>query len=662
MNGDGRAGITTGSVAAGQGAARALRPADLQATYDPRSAQLGFWGGENPDVTLRSLGLPVGHPGALALALPAGLTRGEVVGTRMPARLVGVEEALESLAGLKTHDDEEPGPVAARTRAATAGDQDPRIGDSVHAWAEAVALLRSGAGDEEFRRLAERMPIAAHAALRPDQTSIDPAVTVLEKFRATALAIRCDPRPEVRAQLRHYQREGVVWLAGLEAGGILADEMGLGKTLQAISLLSLRRGDRPHLVVCPTSLLGTWERELARFAPQLPTLGFHGSGRLLDRLAPGTVVLTSYGVLRTEADRLTAREWDLLVLDEAQQVKNPRTKAAQAAKRLTARVRLAMTGTPVENRLEDLWSILSLTNPGLLGTRSRFRSRFVVPIEQRRSRAAADRLAELVTPHVLRRTKLEVAPELAPKQEVPVYCSLTAEQTGLYRHTVDQAFREGLGSGIGRRGRVLALLTRLKQICNHPAQLLGEDGPLPGRSGKLDRTGEIVAELAASGERALVFTQYRQMGELLVAHLDGVLGGRGIPFLHGGLTGRQRDSMVVEFQESPRAAPVMVVSLRAAGFGLTLTRASSVIHYDRWWNPAVEDQASDRVHRIGQERPVTVYTLVTAGTVEDHIARIQEEKRGVAAVIAEGGEARLAALDDRVLREVLDLAVPGSAP
>ena len=653
-------------VAGGPDAARELLPADLQATYDPRSARLGFWGGEDPGATMRGLGLPVGEPGVLALALPAGPARGEVVGTRTPARLVGVEEAVGSLAGPGTHDGEEPGPVADGTRAATvgAGDRDPGVGDSVRAWAEAVVLLRSGAGDAEFRRLAERMPIAAHAALRPDGTSIDPAATVLEEFRATALAIRSDPHPDVRAQLRHYQRRGVAWLAGLgdRGGGVLADEMGLGKTLQAICLLALRRGDRPHLVVCPTSLLGTWERELARFAPQLTKLGFHGSGRALDRLAPGTVVLTSYGLLRTEADRLTAREWDVLVLDEAQQVKNPRTQAARAARRLTARVRLAMTGTPVENRLEDLWSILSLTNPGLLGTRSRFRSRFAVPIEQRRSRTAADRLAELVAPHVLRRTKLEVAPELAPKQEVPVHCSLTAEQIGLYRRSLDQAFREGLGSGIGRRGRVLALLTRLKQVCNHPAQLLGQDGPLPGRSGKLDRTGEMVAELAASGERALVFTQYRRMGELLVAHLDGVLGGPGVPFLHGGLTGRRRDSMVVEFQESPRAAPVMVVSLRAAGFGLTLTRASSVIHYDRWWNPAVEDQASDRVHRIGQERPVTVYTLVTAGTVEDHIARIHEDKRGVAAVVAEGGEARLAELDDRALREVLDLAVPGAAP
>ncbi|ALL79985.1 serine/threonine protein kinase (plasmid) [Pseudonocardia sp. EC080610-09] len=607
---------------------------------------MAFWGGEDPEETLRQHGLPAGEPGTLPLAVPIGTAVGELRAGRAPARFLGVEEAIEGLTGLG--DD-----------SSVSG----QLGDSVRAWVRAVGLVRSGAADRDFRELARRIPLAAHAALCPGENSVASATAVLEAFHTAAAGMHAEYHPDVQAQLRHYQRRGVAWLAGLahSGGGILADEMGLGKTLQAICLMVLRHAGRPHLVVCPTSLLGTWERELERFAPQMPVVSYYGAARRLDLAGSGGVVLTSYGLLRREAKHLAAQQWDVLVLDEAQQIKNPRAQAAKAIRSLTAQIRLAMTGTPVENRLDDLWSILSVTNPGLLGTRSRFRSRFAVPIEQRRSQRAAQRLSGLVEPHVLRRTKLEVAPELAPKQYVPVLCSLTQEQAELYRRSLDDAFENGLGSGIGRRGRVLALLTRLKQICNHPAQLLGEDGPLPGRSGKFDRTIEIITELADAGERALVFTQYRAMGELLVPHLDDALGRPGVQFLHGGVSGRRRDRMVVEFQESPDASPVMVVSLRAAGYGLTLTRASSVVHYDRWWNPAVEDQASDRVHRIGQQRPVTVYTLLTAGTVEDHIARMHERKRGVASVVAEGGEARLAELDDQDLREILEITGPGAA-
>lgn len=623
-------------------------PAQLQATFEAQSTRIAFWGGDDPGERLRQLGIPVGDTGVLSLAAPTGTTVSEVRPVRAPAQFLDVEEAVEALAVLGRDDLASPG----------------ELGDSVRAWVRAVALVHAGAADRDFQELARRLPVAAHAALCPDGNSVASARAVLEAFRTAADEMNTDLLPDVRARLRHYQRRGVAWLAGLAdsgGGGILADEMGLGKTLQAICLMAIRKLDRPHLVVCPTSLLGTWERELERFAPQIRTSRYYGAARYLDPPGPGGIVLTSYGILRREADRLSAQNWDVLILDEAQQVKNFRSQAARAVRGLSAQVRVAMTGTPVENRLDDLWSILALTNPGMLGTRSRFRSRFAVPIEQRRSRRAAQRLSELVEPHVLRRTKLEVAPELAPKQYVPVLCSLTPEQTDLYQRSLDDAFAKGLGTGIGRRGRVLALLTRLKQICNHPAQLLGEDKPLSGRSGKFDRTTEIITELVDTGERALVFTQYRAMGELLVPHLDKALGRAGVQFLHGGLSSRRRDRMVVEFQESPEASPVMVVSLRAAGHGLTLTRASSVVHYDRWWNPAVEDQATDRVHRIGQQRPVTVYTLLTAGTVEDHIARVHEEKRGVASVVAEGGEAQLAELDDHDLREILELTGSGAA-
>ncbi|WP_249044766.1 DEAD/DEAH box helicase, partial [Crossiella equi] len=535
----------------------------VQATYDMAGRRMAFWaeGDSGLVADLHALGLPPGEPGTLAVALP--VDGRQVVASSVPARFVEVRAVIPALAAV---------PDGASLSA------------SVRTWRAAATLVREQAEDG-FRELAASMPVSAHAALRGDGLAIPAPGAVLRAFRTAAAP---EVAPEVRARLRDYQRRGVTWLAELPArggGGILADEMGLGKTLQAICLFTLRGNGKPHLVVCPTSLLGTWERELARFAPQLAVLGFHGTRRDL-RLSGAPVVVTSYAVLRRDAERLAAVDWDVLVLDEAQQVKNPTAQAAKAARALTAELRVAMTGTPVENRLDELWAILSLTNPGLLGTRSRFRTRFAVPIEARRSVRVAERLSGLVAPYLLRRTKSEVAPELPPKLEVLVTCTLTREQADLYRRHVAEAFDAGLGSGVTRRGRVLALLTKLKQVCNHPAQALGEeDGPLAGRSGKLDRVTEMLAEIADSGAHALVFTQYRAMGELLVRHLTEELG-TPVPFLHGGLGAQRRDRMVQDFQGG--ASPALVLSLRAAGYGLTLTRASHVLHYDRWWNPAVE--------------------------------------------------------------------------
>ncbi|MET7836792.1 DEAD/DEAH box helicase [Micromonospora sediminicola] len=535
-------------------------------------------------------------------------------------------------------------------------DQRARVGASVRAWREAVLLLDD---DERFARLAERMPTAAHAVLNGDGNAVTSAPALLASFRQTLSTRAALRSANVQAELRPYQVRGVTWLNTLVnqgIGGVLADEMGLGKSLQAICLLVSRPPVGPHLVVCPTSLLGNWRRELARFVPDTTVVVHHGPGRRLPpALPPGTVVITSYPLLRHD-EPLTTVGWDIVILDEAQQIKNPEAMASRAAARLPATARIAMTGTPVENNLDELWSIVNVINPGLLGTRARFRQRFVVPIEQRRSARAVATLRTIVRPNLLRRTKDEVATDLPPKLHSTVVCTLTDEQILLYRRAVDRAFGDGLGTGFERSGRVLALVTALKQICNHPAQFLGGTVAETGRSGKFDRAVEMLTEIAKNQDRALVFTQYRAMGELLAGQLTEMLGAEAVPFLHGGLSAARRDDLVRAFQEDDSASPILLVSLRAAGFGLNLTRAAHVMHYDRWWNPAVEDQATDRAHRIGQQRSLSVYTLVTGGTIEDHIARMHAAKRGLAGVVsADDAEGALTRMPDDELHAVLDL-------
>jgi superfamily II DNA or RNA helicase len=487
---------------------------------------------------------------------------------------------------------------------------------------------------------------------------------LVERLRAAAARPKRPRLAGVDATLRGYQRRGVAWLqtlADLGQGALLADDMGLGKTLQAIALLAdrtRRGGERPHLVVCPTSVVGNWERELARFAPGLAVVRHHGSDRpdAPDGFPPGAVAVTSYGLVRRDAELLTAVDWDTVVLDEAQQVKNHAAQAAKVVRRLPAQHRVALTGTPVENRLSELWSIMDFANPGLLGPFGAFKERYAVPVERWHDTAAAERLRRLCAPFLLRRTKREVATDLPAKTEITVACALTREQATLYQAAVDHAFDDGLGEGIDRRGRILALLTALKQVCNHPAHYLDEAGPLPGRSGKLARVTEMLAEVVAAGDRALVFTQYRAMGALLARHLAAELALPGVPFLHGGLSTKQRQAMVDAFQTDPSSPPVLLVSLKAGGTGLNLTAATEVIHYDRWWNPAVEDQATDRAYRIGQTRPVTAHKLVTAGTLEERIAALLEDKRALADAVVGSGETWLTELGDDDLRDLVALS------
>jgi SNF2 family DNA or RNA helicase len=369
-------------------------------------------------------------------------------------------------------------------------------------------------------------------------------------------------------------------------------------------------------------------------------------------------VLTTYGLLRRDVELLRGIDWAVAVLDEAQNVKNAASATARAARALRAADRFALTGTPVENRLAELWSIVEFGNPGLLGPLETFRRETAIPIERWRSEEAAQRLRSVVSPFLLRRVKSDpaVISDLPAKNEMKVFCSLTTEQATLYRAAVDESMeRIESADGMARRGLVLALLTALKQICNHPAHYLGEPGPLPGRSGKLARLSEMLEEALAAGDRALVFTQYREMGERLVRHLRGALGAETL-FLHGGVPRGARDAMVTAFQEEQAGPRIFVLSLKAGGTGLNLTRAAHVFHFDRWWNPAVEDQATDRAWRIGQSRRVQVHKLLTAGTVEEKVDKMLEEKRDLASRVVATGERWITEMDDAALRDVFALS------
>ncbi|TCC61402.1 DEAD/DEAH box helicase [Kribbella pittospori] len=466
----------------------------------------------------------------------------------------------------------------------------------------------------------------------------------------------------LHATLRDYQLRGLRWLSrmtSLGLGGCLADDMGLGKTITLISLHLHRQESEatagPTLVVCPASLLGNWEREVQRFAPGTPVRRFHGSSRSLDDAGDG-FVLTTYGTLRRDAVRLAAHQWAMVVADEAQHVKNPSSSTAKALRTVPSQARVALTGTPVENNLSELWAILDWTTPGLLGRLGTFRNLWAAPIEADKDEEVAERLAKLVRPFLLRRRKSDpgIAPELPPKTETDQPVSLTREQAVLYEATVRELMTEVQASDrMARRGLIVKLLTGLKQICNHPAQYLkeGDDARLNGRSGKLELLDELLETIVAEDGAVLVFTQYVAMARLLERHLADR--GIGTHLLHGGTPVPKREEMVERFQAGE--VPVFLLSLKAAGTGLNLTRADHVVHYDRWWNPAVEDQATDRAYRIGQTRPVQVHRLIAEGTIEDRIATMLSSKRELAEAVLTGGEAALTELSDAELADLVKL-------
>ncbi len=568
--------------------------------------------------------------------------------------------------------------LAALSRAATAKSSLVRLrGEWVEIDPAELAAIAAAAGNRSAARARDllRAGLGLDRLDAPGGVEVSGVVATgwLHDVLDGALHATMEPLPEppgFAGTLRPYQRRGVGWLRFLGQLGLgvcLADDMGLGKTAQLIASLLADPAPGPTLVVCPVSVLGNWQRELARFAPDLTVMVHHGADRfsrddreLGDRVVDVDVVLTTYALVARDVEQLAAVPWGRLALDEAQQVKNPGTAQARAVRRVPASRRVALTGTPVENRLSELWSIMQVLNPGLLGSRKDFRERFVLPVERDGDEEAAAQLRRVTGPFLLRRLKTDrsIIDDLPDKIEQVEFCPLTTEQASLYRAVVDDLVERAESSeGIERRGLVLAGITRLKQVCNHPAQFLHDGSALARRSGKLNRTEELLDEIVAAGDKVLCFTQFSEWGDRLVPHLAARYGVEPL-WLHGGVSRRARDAMVARFAE-PAGPPIFLLSVKAGGTGLNLTAASHVIHLDRWWNPAVEDQATDRAFRIGQTRTVLVHKLVAAGTIEDRIDEMITSKRALADRVVGTGEAWLTELSTDDLREVLSLRGDG---
>ncbi len=530
----------------------------------------------------------------------------------------------------------------------------------------------------------EKLPVVSFEAAGPLQE-------LLKTLTGNQTIEPIETPKNFRGELRPYQARGAGWLAFLERWGLgacLADDMGLGKTIELIAfLLHLKAQGAlsgPTLLVCPTSVLGNWEREVRRFAPTLKVLVHHGAQRWsfaqrsVDTASPKEIgktglrpsqkkalakavkdqdlVVTSYSLVYRDEQDLQGISWQGVVLDEAQNIKNPEAKQSQAVRRLQAKFRIAMTGTPLENRLAELWSILDFLNPGYLGPRNFFQRRFAIPVERYGDTASLQTLRSLVQPFILRRLKTDrsIIQDLPEKQEMTVFCGLTPEQAELYEQVVQESLAQiEATEGIQRRGTILATLVKLKQICNHPAQFLRETA-LSGhnRSTKLNRLEEMLEEALSEGDRALVFTQFAEWGKLLKRHLEENLGREAL-FLYGGSSKQQREAMVDRFQQDPHGPRIFILSLKAGGVGLNLTRANHVFHFDRWWNPAVENQATDRVFRIGQTRNVQVHKFVCTGTLEERIHEQIESKKALAEQVVGAGENWLTELNTDQLRTLL---------
>ncbi len=466
--------------------------------------------------------------------------------------------------------------------------------------------------------------------------------------------------------LRQYQETGIAWLSMLGRfgmGACLADDMGLGKTVQVIAYLALRKSEgvneKKTLLVCPMSIIGNWMRELHRFAPSIRVYIHQGGdrcpseefGRVLDE---NDMVITSYQTVLRDEDLLASHSWDCLVLDEAQNIKNHTTRQSRAVRKLPASARIALTGTPVENRLAELWSIMDFLNPGYLGTATAFQKTFASPIERQHDITRALALKKIISPFLLRRVKTDrlIISDLPEKMIIKEFCLLTKEQVSLYEAAVqDMLDKIDSLTGVARRGLVLVTLMRLKQICNHPSQFLNDKSTLAARSGKLDRLCEILEEVLANGDRAVIFTQFASFGGILKPYLESVFSTE-VLFLHGKTKREDRDRMVAQFTEK-KGPKLFILSLKAGGTGLNLISANHVFHFDRWWNPAVEDQATDRAFRIGQSKNVEVHLMITGGTLEEKIDAVLDEKRALAGSIIGAGEDWITGLPTTELRKLL---------
>ena len=477
--------------------------------------------------------------------------------------------------------------------------------------------------------------------------------------------------PNFQGKLRKYQQRGVSWLNYLEnlgLNGCLADDMGLGKTIEVIARLIQEKNDNtqvaPTLLVVPTSVIGNWQKEISKFAPHFRSTIHHGSDRSKDiaefnqAIAEQDVVITSYALVRKDARLFQEIKWQRVVLDEAQNIKNPKAAQTKAILKLNATHRLALTGTPVENRLLDLWSIFNFLNPGYLGKQTQFRKAFEIPIQKDSDRTKALTLKKLVEPFILRRVKTDksIIKDLPDKVEQKVYCNLTPEQASLYEAVVrDVAQQIEEKEGIERKGLILSTLMKLKQICNHPRQFLQDESEFtPNRSHKLSRLQEMIEEVQAEGESLLIFTQFREIGDALQTHFRSFYR---YPtyYIHGGTSRKNRDKAIAEFQESQTPPAVFILSLKAGGVGITLTKANHVFHFDRWWNPAVEDQASDRAFRIGQKKNVFVHKFVTLGSLEEKIDVMIEDKKRLSESVVGSDESWLTELDNDKFRELIAL-------
>jgi SNF2 family DNA or RNA helicase len=471
-----------------------------------------------------------------------------------------------------------------------------------------------------------------------------------------------------KGTLRPYQARGVGWLAFLEKWGLgscLADDMGLGKTPQLLAFMLHLKSEsmlsKPVLIACPTSVINNWEHEVKKFAPSLSVHIHHGDKRskgtdFTKTIQHKNLILTSYALLYRDSKTLEKIDWQGIVLDEAQNIKNPQSKQAQAVRQLKSGFRIALTGTPVENRLSELWAILDFLNPNFLGTQAFFQKRFAAPIEKFGDRQSLQVLRSLVRPFILRRLKTDtsIIQDLPEKQEMTVFCGLSLEQANLYEALVEQSLAKIEDStGIQRHGLVLGLLVKLKQICNHPSQYLKEKLlENAALSGKLLRLQEMLEEVIVESDRALIFTQFAEWGHLLKPYLSQYFN-QEVLFLHGGTSRQARQVMIDRFQNDPDAPKIFILSLKAGGTGLNLTRANHVFHIDRWWNPAVENQATDRAFRIGQKRNVQVHKFVCTGTLEEKINDMIESKKQLAEQTVDAGENWLTELDTDQLRNLL---------
>jgi SNF2 family DNA or RNA helicase len=485
-----------------------------------------------------------------------------------------------------------------------------------------------------------------------------------------AQSLQAVPTPDgFEAELRPYQQRGLSWLTFLSSlglGACLADDMGLGKTVQLLAMETVQRAKDPDagptLLLCPMSLVGNWQREATKFAPGLRVYAHHGRERLRgdelrEQVTESDLIVTTYATATRDIDELAGYEWERVVLDEAQAIKNSLSQSAKAARRLTAGHRIALTGTPVENRLAELWSIMDFLNPGMLGSPELFRTRYAIPVERHGQTEPAERLRAITRPYVLRRLKTDptVIDDLPDKIEIKQYCQLTTEQASLYQSVVDDMMEKIENTeGIERKGNVLAAMAKLKQVCNHPAQLLHDRSSIRKRSGKVIRLEEILDEIIAEGDKVLCFSQFTEFAEMLLPHLAARFG-TDVAYLHGGTPKKRRDEMVTRFQ-SADGPPIFLLSLKAGGTGLNLTAANHVIHLDRWWNPAVENQATDRAFRIGQKRNVQVHKFICTGTLEEKIDEMIEEKKALADLVINDGEGWLTELSTRDLRSLFALS------